>query len=157
MGLGPTYTTFKTFSQQKLEAEKKNPTTTQGMTFLRVLTAHSSPFDSCLCGETTNREHDTKSPATGSSWISTQHLSWGLRCGPQSWPLESALSPSQANRPLRGHDTPLLQKWAGAFHTQLRFFPLSKAFNQNSFRWLFSIDRIRMAINTEGRMTAYIS
>lgn len=45
----------------------------------------------------------------------------------------------------------------GAFHTQLRFFPLSKAFNQNSFRWLFSMDRIRMAINTEGRMTAYMS
>lgn len=148
---------LKPFPNKKLEAEKKTQQQHKAWHFSRVLTAHSSPFDSCLCGETTSREHDTKSPATGSSWISTQHLSWGLRCGPQSWPLESALSPSQANGPLRGHDTPLLQKWAGAFHTQLRFFPLSKAFNQNSFRWLFSMDRIRMVINTEGRMTAYIS
>lgn len=137
--------------------QKKKPITTQGMTFLRALTARSSPSDSC-CVERTNRRQDTKSPRhrifmdqRAASVLRTQLWSSVMTTGVNIITFPGK-QPSSVPR------SPLLQKWARAFHIQLRFFfPLTKAFNQNSSRWLLSMDRIRMAVDTGGRVvSAYI-
>lgn len=77
--LGPTSTTFKLLSHQKLETENKNTHHD-----LSQSVKEPSSFKSHLCGEAVHMNVTTKPPQMHHPlWIRVEHLCWGCSCGPQ--------------------------------------------------------------------------
>lgn len=127
--LGTTYTTFETFFLNKNWRQKKPKP--QGMIFLTHEQAHSSPFKSCLCGDSTH-ERDTKPHQPQySSWVRRGHLSRGPSCWCSVTITRIKIITLQA--PLFGAMTPPTETSRCFSHPSSVVFPLSKAFNQSLF------------------------